>query len=190
MLYVPIPAPEAILSPDDEADAGRRADARSNIFVVAALRSDGIAAPVRVRNMSTKGALIDGPLIPAEGAQVQLSRGSLNVTGEIVWRSDHRAGLRFSSAVRVGDWIPGSGGHSAQQRVDGTIHDYRMARSFGEPAAEGPAMADEVFELARALGHVAEELASDHAAAERHLAALQTIDAAARALESLGRRLR
>jgi hypothetical protein len=51
-------------------DSGRqqRADIRSNMFVMAVLYCDGCSAPVRIRNLSRSGALIESAVIPPDGA--------------------------------------------------------------------------------------------------------------------------
>src|SRR5688500_15452 len=104
----PLVAPEAgCVDPEGDGEQ-RRVEARSNIFVVAALAWSSGTGPVRIRNMSRTGALIEGATIPPEGSPVRLSRGSLSVRGEIVWRRENRAGMRFGSAETVADWLPGN----------------------------------------------------------------------------------
>lgn len=80
---------------------------RTNLFVMGAIYSDSGSAPVRVRNVSPHGALIEGIEIPPAGSQVRLCRGSLSVANAIKWCEARRAGLQFESAVLVADWLPG-----------------------------------------------------------------------------------
>ena len=181
------------VNPDAEG-AQRRVEARSNIFVVAVLASDNGSAPVRIRNMSRSGALIEGGVIPPENASVRLSRGSLSVRGQIMWRRENRAGVHFESAVAVADWLPGGKGASGQQRVDEIVYSYKAEVGAMRPVqiappeqafAERPDLAAELLELRTALDAVAEELAGDEATAVRHPDALQAIDMAAQRLEKL-----
>jgi len=60
-----------------------RVESRSNIFVMATIYAPGGSTPVRVRNMSRTGALVEAPVLPAAGSRVRLSRGSLTVVGDI-----------------------------------------------------------------------------------------------------------
>lgn len=191
----PLPAPSA--SDADPSDAAqRRVEARSNIFVVAALASGSGSGPVRIRNMSRSGALIEGPAIPPNGSAVRLSRGSLSATGEIVWRHESRAGMRFDSTVTVPAWLPGGKSASGQQRVDEIVYSYKAeigAMRPAAPAAPAPEASRrqhigwQLLELRDALNAVAEELAADDATMARHPNALQAIDMAAQKLETLAR---
>ena len=180
---------------DADADgAQRRVEPRSNIFVVAALASASGTGPVRIRNMSRSGALIEGAMIPAEGARVRLSRGSLSVTGRIVWQRGSRAGLRFHSTVAVADWLPGGKSATGQQRVDEIVYSYKaeigeMRLPAAPPPEARPDIGRELLEIRAALTAVGEELASDDATTARHPQALQAIDVAAQKLEKLARDL-
>lgn len=192
----PLIAPGADpVDPNSDSGAQRRLDARSNIFVVAALASAGGSWPVRIRNMSRSGALIEGAVLPPEGTPLRLSRGSLSVTGEIVWRRENKAGVRFDSAVAVADWLPGGNRATGQQRVDEIVYSVKAEigalRQSAAPAhpsvPERTDIAGELLELKASLATAAEELADDEAAAERHPGALQAIDMAGQKLEKLAR---
>ena len=192
----PLHAPRTIDA--DRSDmAQRRVDLRSNIFVVAALASGIGSGPVRIRNMSPSGALIEGGVIPPDGSAGRLSRGTLSVTGEIVWRHENRAGMRFDSVVTVGEWLPGGKSATGQERVDEIVYSYKAEVGAMRPAAAAPAplsatrqaIGVELLELLEALNAVAEELAHDDATTARHPKALQAIDVAAQKLEALARQL-
>jgi hypothetical protein len=192
----PLIAPNAPADPNG-GEAHRRVEPRSNIFVVAALASAQGTGPVRIRNMSRSGALIEGPVIPPTRSAIRLSRGSLGVAGEIIWRRDNRAGVRFECAVAVAEWLPGGNRSSGQQRIDEIVYSYKAevgAMSHASAASieapvERPDVVRELLELQAALNAVAEELVSDAAATERHPNALQAIDMTAQKLEALARQL-
>ena len=76
--------------------------------------------PVRVRNLSTRGAFIDGGSLPPPGATIRLVRGSLSADGEIAWAGDGHAGVRFDAEIDVAAWVKRVG-HAAQQRVDEAV---------------------------------------------------------------------
>lgn len=94
-----------------------RKHSRSSMFLAAVLRAGTEQAAVRVRNMSSNGAMVDTPLRPSPGSEVQLVRGSLLAKGTVVWRTESRCGLRFDSELSVKNWlaVPAA---SEQQRVD------------------------------------------------------------------------
>lgn len=186
----PLQAHDAAYDPDP---AHQRAEARSNMFVRAVLYGEGGSAPVRIRNMSRSGALIESSAIPTEGLHVRLIRGNLSVRGHIAWRRDDRAGIRFDTRVEVSDWLPRGTKPNNQQRVDEMVHaSGTSGRNGGErPAAPLAASQAEaiILDCRDQLNAVAEELAGDSAIATGHPTALQTIDLTAQMLEKLASRL-
>lgn len=159
-----------------------RTESRSNIFVMAALYADGRPViPVRVRNISRMGALVEASSLPAIGATVRLSRASLSACGTLVWIDGAKGGVQFDSIVDVADWLPQGRRGFGQQFVDELFHQKRLgtARSIENGAA---GFADELLELKLSLERAAEELALDGRIAARHLTTLQTIDSVGQAL--------
>ena len=80
-----------------------RADIRSNVFLSATLLAAGVTLPVRIRNISPTGVLLDGAGLPPQGSVIHLRRGSLSVGGEIAWQRDGQCGVRFDAGVVVND---------------------------------------------------------------------------------------
>lgn len=166
-----------------------RIESRSNIFVMATMYGGGGATPVRVRNMSRTGALVEAPDLPVVGTAVRLSRGSLNALGDIMWVSEGRAGLRFASPVAIVDWLPQGKRGSGQQLIDEIVH---RARLGGIGSARAPnadhatvEIADEIVQLRQMLDRVSEELTLDPIVSGQHGPALQLIDAVAEGLGKL-----
>jgi hypothetical protein len=177
------------LAPETE---GRIND-RSNVFVIATLYSQGGSAPVRIRNLSPSGALIEGIVLPSPGAPVRLSRGSFHVAGEVVWSADGRSGLRFDSAISVLEWLPRTGAAPVQHNVDELVFKAKLGSLAGH---EAPAPADpgksgdvalELARLAAGLTRLCDELADDDHVAARFPENLQTIEATAKHLDRLAR---
>ena len=100
--------------------AENRVEGRSNVFLTATLHVDGKTAPVRIRNISARGALIDAPGLPEVGSPVKLVRGGLSAVGEIAWVGEGQAGVNFDREIDVPAWVQRVG-HPGQQRVDGMI---------------------------------------------------------------------
>ena len=188
----PLLVPDA---PHDADPAHQRADVRSNMFVTAVLYCDGSSAPVRIRNMSRGGALIECAVIPPEQSPVTLSRGSLGVSAHVIWRRDNRAGIQFDAAIEVAEWLPRGNKPNGQQRVDEMIHACRTAGADNRdsvPAAPAASQAEAIRQLLDfrdALNAVAEELAGDMAIAMGHPTALQKLDVTAQMLEKLASKL-
>jgi len=161
---------------------------RTNLFVMAAIFAGLGSEPVKVRNLSSDGALIEGAALPQPGTQVRLCRADLNVEGEIVWCRDGRAGLRFNAPVAVADWLPQGAAKASQQRVDNLVQQFKTSGVAWAPSAaldEVPGKDISVTELnflRTAIESLAEDLAADAAIVERHSSKLQTLDIVAQAL--------
>jgi hypothetical protein len=89
------------------ADPGEnlRRQSRTAMFVATTLAIAGQSNPVRVRNMSATGALIEGPVLPATGADALLLRGPLRVRGRVTWKAGDQCGLAFLDSVEIGQWM-------------------------------------------------------------------------------------
>ena len=130
-----------------------RSQGRSNVFLSASLIVGAVPLPVRVRNMSRSGALLDGGSLPPEGAKVRLIRGELSAEGEIAWQRGGHAGIRFSGEVEVGVWVKRVG-HAGQERVDSAIAALRR----NEPVAVD-AQAPSLARIGAELQAICERLA-------------------------------
>lgn len=164
-----------------------RVESRSNIFVMATMYAGAGSTPVRVRNMSRTGALVEAAILPPVGTTVRLSRGSLNALGDVMWASAGRAGLRFASPVAILDWLPQGKRGSGQQLIDEIVH---RARVSGTQPAHPPRraqatveIADEIVQLRQMLERVSEELSADPAVSSGE--ALQILDAVGEGLGKL-----
>jgi PilZ domain len=141
-----------------EPEAEHRSEGRSNVFLTAALETDAGSAPVRIRNLSSVGALVDGTAFPPVGTKVRLLRAHLKASGEIVWQEKAHCGIRFESAINVIDWVQRAG-HSGQQRVDGIVAAIRnsnpVPRDLQQSLDTGPSLAA----ISQTLDQICERLA-------------------------------
>ena len=177
---------------DQPAESESRLSARTNLFVMAAIFAGLGSEPVKVRNLSSNGALVEGASLPQPGTHVRLCRADLNVEGEIVWCRDGRAGLRFNSAVAVADWLPQGSAKADQQRVDRLVHQIKTSGVASSPSSAAPSeglgkdfSVAELNDLRVAIQSLAEDLAADTAIVERHWSKLQTLDIVAQAFVKL-----
>lgn len=161
------------------------------MFVMAFLMAGSASGPVRIRNLSPTGALIEGAVIPESKERVRLRRTGATVAGEVVWSRDGRAGLRFDSRVTVADWLPRGANCSAQQRVDEVVQGWKTGASNAVPSTAngivhaGSISAAALTNLCEEIETLANDLAGDDVVVQRHLAKLQTLDTTAQVLRKL-----
>lgn len=166
-----------------------RHEPRTSLFVMATLYADSGSWPIKVRDMSSVGALIEGAVIPLPGTSVRVARGTLSAKGEIVWCRGLRAGLRFDARLSVSDWLPGGRTKPHQHRVDELLQEVREGLKAGAPPTQTLQSKDvsgkDLLELEAAIVSLAEDLAADADVVLRHVHKLQTLDLAAQTLRKL-----
>lgn len=171
-----------------------REETRANMFLAAVLETAGASSPVKIRNMSRSGALIETPVMPEAGSEVRLIRGRLSVPGRVIWRDTKRFGVRFSTAIAVPDWMATSS-NGDQCRVDQIT---TMIRSgvASRTALEYPSSPHhrqrsseqarhQIEKVCRALESLGERLADDAQVLMNHGSQLQSLDGALQALRAL-----
>lgn len=175
---------------------------RKNVMLAATISSSILTAPVRIRNLSEAGAMIDGPALAGRGSTLTLSRLEMSIAATVIWNRDGRCGLQLNGPITVEDWIAGvcttAPGHVrlGQSRVDqiqAAIRTGAVLPLETEPPAPQPADSDPIeqriaAELARVkqmLDEVSEELTDDVDILTRHQQALQNFDIAAMIVEAL-----
>jgi hypothetical protein len=163
-------------------ETDHRSQGRSNVFLSASLIVGAAPLPVRVRNMSRNGALLDGGSLPPEGARVRLVRGELSAEGEIAWQREGHAGIRFTGEVEVGAWVK-KVGHAGQQRVDNVIAALRRNESV-RIDAQMPSLA----RISTELQAICECLAGSPTVTVEFGEELVKLDTLAQKLQQLARR--
>lgn len=170
-------------------DEGRRQE-RTHIFVAATLYFGNGSYPVHIRNMSPSGALVEGAVLPEQGAAAMLRRGALEARAELVWVAGRKAGLSFASAVQVRDWMSRTP-PAHQGRVDERVRRIRAGldaeMSPAENELNGPAsptIEAELKKLRRELADLEQGLSSDAALVAAH-PEIQLLDPALQRLDRL-----
>lgn len=177
--------------------------ARKNVMLAASISAGGDSVPVRIRNLSRAGVMIDGPTLPDVGSALRLSRLELSVAATAIWNREGRCGLSLESPIAVDDWIAGvstTGGTVSlgQSRVDQLQAAIRSGAALpAETRASAPKPADvglieqniasELARVKRTLDEVGEELADDIDVLMRHERAMQRFDIAAAIVDELAR---
>ena len=85
---------------DMSQSAQNRQSRRSPVFLTATLEGDSGVVSVILRNMSEKGALVEGDRLPDEGAEVFFERKSIRVKARIVWVHERYAGVAFNRELQ------------------------------------------------------------------------------------------
>jgi len=68
---------------------------RSNVLMSASLELSGTSLPVKLRNLSADGALVEADTLPVEGAAILFRKGDLSVRGRVAWAKTRHAGISF-----------------------------------------------------------------------------------------------
>lgn len=69
---------------------------RSNVLMSASLELSGTSLPVKLRNLSADGALVEADSLPVEGASILFRKGDLSVQGHVAWVKTRHAGISFA----------------------------------------------------------------------------------------------
>lgn len=69
------------------------------MLMAATLELSGEAIPVKLRNLSAEGALVEGDRLPVEGAKLLFRKGELAVSGSIAWSEGKQAGVAFAQPL-------------------------------------------------------------------------------------------
>ena len=159
------------------------------MFVTGTLYASGGSTPVRIRNLSRRGALVEAATLPPAGTAVRLSRGSLSVAGEIKWVTGHKGGLELASAVSAGEWLPMGERGRGQQLIDETMHRARLGavppKALDSVSRSVPSLRAELVRLQQLLLCANEQLASEDALTTVREIAIQAIDGVANSLAQL-----
>ena len=88
---------------DESSISQNRRSRRSNVLLAASLEVSGGTLPVKLRNLSAEGALIQGEGLPIEGSEVVFCRNDLSVGSRVAWVQGNHAGVAFNVALAPED---------------------------------------------------------------------------------------
>ncbi len=179
-----------------EGSAEDRASPRTNLLLSANAEVGGRILPVRIRNLSESGAMVEGAGLPDAGMKLVLARGDLHVSAVVAWAAGSRRGVRFDGPTPVQEWTGGAKprpldctGLRDQRRVDALQAEARSDSSSARalraaaPAAAPAVSPDLDSRLAHELGYVqrlletlGDELIKDLFLVQRHGQSLQSLD--------------
>ena len=73
---------------------------RSPVLLAASVEVAGVATPVKLRNLSEEGALVEGDQLPLEGSTTFFERNDLRVKSRVAWVHGKLAGLAFARPLQ------------------------------------------------------------------------------------------
>src|SRR3990170_3640043 len=88
---------------DESSMNHNRQSRRSNVLLAASIEASGASHPVKLRNLSTEGALIEGEDLPVEGSEVVFRRNELSVNSRVAWVHGKQAGVAFRRPIAQED---------------------------------------------------------------------------------------
>jgi PilZ domain-containing protein len=88
---------------DESSITHNRRSRRSPVFLTATIEVAGVPEPVKLRNLSEEGALIEGDRLPLEGSMSCFERKDLRVKSRIIWVEGRYAGVAFDHPLKSED---------------------------------------------------------------------------------------
>lgn len=117
----------------DQSDVPQnRKSQRANVLMQASIEVSGTSLPVKLRNLSSDGALVESDKLPVEGSAVVFRRGDLAVPGKIAWTKTRHAGVSFNRKLEPEQVLR----HVPQPRA-------RVAPSFRRPGLKSQSLTDQ-----------------------------------------------
>ena len=128
--------------------AGLKArEPRRPVFLRARMRASGVFSDVCIRNISSRGMLLQAAMPPACGSYVEIFCQRHTFVARVVWTQDRRFGVHTSETIDVSALL----GESTSPVAPSANRTSRIAARVAKP--EGPSAADlkERFERSRRL---------------------------------------
>ena len=84
---------------DSSVNCQNRRSRRSQVLLTAELEHAGSCLSVKLRNLSSEGALVENDRLPLEGTPVEFRRNELSTSGRVVWVNGKYAGIAFDEKL-------------------------------------------------------------------------------------------
>lgn len=176
-----------------------RLQPRSSLFLSALMIAGREQSPVKVRNMSPNGAMVESTLTTMPGTRIKLVRGRLVAEGTTVWTSRNRLGVNFDVEVSIKDWLAGPA-KVEQNRVDDIVSLIKAGRVMvqiddAEPGIDSEARqsveqsANDIKTVVNLIQDLEDDLASSAETLMRHEVKLQNLDIATQMLRAIAQQL-
>ncbi len=84
---------------NDSTNSQNRKSRRSQVLLTATIEHAGASQSVKLRNLSSEGALVESDKLPIEGTSVVFCRNELCTQGHVVWVNGRYAGIAFAEKL-------------------------------------------------------------------------------------------
>jgi hypothetical protein len=85
---------------DESSMLKNRRSRRAPVLLAASIEVAGVLVPVKLRNLSEDGALVEGDRFPLEGSTTFFARKDLRLKGRVVWVQGRYAGVAFARPLK------------------------------------------------------------------------------------------
>ena len=85
---------------DESSMSQNRKSRRSPVYLAASVEIAGAPQPVKLRNLSEEGALIEAERLPLEGTTTFFERNELRLKSKVIWVQGRYAGIAFARTLR------------------------------------------------------------------------------------------
>lgn len=185
-----------IAQPVSHGEKETRSRPRTRLCLSATIRFGALSAAIRLRDLSTTGARIEGNSLPSVGTSALITRGTLNASGTIVWRDRKGCGVRFENPLSLEEWMPTAAWRD-QLAVDVMVEQAQSGRADDLPEAQARSphslvealprrLAEELAYVSRLLESLGDDLCGEPLVVMRHSEKLQNLDIAAQILGHVG----
>jgi len=161
------------------------------MFLAAVMGVGAEHSLVKVRNMSSTGAMIESPVTLARGTNVNLVRGALKCQATVIWSCLGRCGLRFTSDVHIKDWLAAPT-KAQQSRVDEIVILVKAGVTNLGLGPDAPRevrcheqLVDDLAAAVTLMQDLEDDLASSDATLQRHAIKLQNLDIAMQMMRAI-----
>lgn len=197
--------PDILLSQSIDQAVQQNRSSRTNLLLSGTIEALDIKAPVRIRNLSETGALLEGAALPAIGHHLVLQRLQMEMGATVIWSANGRCGVRFDGLISVSGWREGnwitpvvSNEQARADSIQAAVRAGLLAATHeGTLTQAAPGSRDihvrvaaELIVLKNILEKVSEQLSEDPAVLDLHGERLQDFDVACQALGRLADVLR
>ena len=105
--------------------ADERRSQRRKVVLLGTVIQGHASLKVRVSNLSSHGALVTGPNVPAANSEVQFSCNGRCIPSWVAWTSEQYAGLEFAEAIEPSELISSHRPRAVQIVPDTRTLDFR-----------------------------------------------------------------
>ncbi|HEX6741866.1 MAG TPA: PilZ domain-containing protein [Sphingomicrobium sp.] len=85
---------------DESSMSQNRKSRRAGVLLAATIEVAGSPEPVKLRNLSEEGALIEGDRLPLEGTTTFFQRNDLRLKSRVIWVEGRYAGVAFARTLK------------------------------------------------------------------------------------------